>query len=91
MGFLVESPEPKKQRSKKDTKRWCIGKPGREHVPYWENAYWDWGYTIPREGEIPEVHVSQSKICLVCKKHLDWRSTTFQIINGVWTPKKSRW
>jgi len=85
--FLIERAEPKRQKAKKDTKRWCGGHVGREHIPWWDNHYWEWsGYREPRE-----VHISQTKICMTCKKHLGWRSTTFQIINGVWTPKKGRW
>ena len=27
---------PPAHRSKKDTKRWCLGKEGREHTPTWQ-------------------------------------------------------
>jgi hypothetical protein len=31
----IKDDEIPKHRSKKDTKRWCGGKPGREHTPMW--------------------------------------------------------
>jgi hypothetical protein len=80
---VLEAKEtPARHKSKKDTRRWCTGKVGREHVPYWDTRYWE---HYPKNGEEVTFSVSQTQVCWKCKKHLIWRHKYITIAKGVFT------
>lgn len=56
--LMKDSPEVGKHRSKKDTKRWCKGKVGREHQLEWV-------------GKDDGFRVEIIKICVNCKKEFE--------------------
>ena len=72
--------EPKKTRAKKDTRHWCKGKKGVEHVLAWidwpNECYTNW---------MKDRHIERCKVraCTVCNKQ-------FEIcFNSVWSGKQN--
>jgi hypothetical protein len=59
---LATNAETPKHRSGKDTKRWCRGVPGREHVWLWREWRWS-AYFYARNGK-----VDSEEYCKNCKK-----------------------
>lgn len=61
---VVDAPEvPRRPSAKKDTKRWCLGKVGRQHVLAWErNARFN---HIPGR---PDHEAWWSETCVNCRK-----------------------
>lgn len=63
---VLEAKEtPARHRSRKDTKNWCKGKIGREHLPEWIVKYWRHTFTRGRSitwGKRREL------TCMVCGK-----------------------
>ena len=60
----VEEEVEKPVAGKKNTRKWCKGKVGREHKLEWEKSSWGFSSTY--------VH-----ICTVCGKHLDYCFESF--------------
>lgn len=82
--FLIERAEPRRHKSKKDTKRRCGGHVGRHHVPYWETIH-TWEYECrKRPGKV--VSITQIQICFTCGKHMQYRWKRYYVINDIWTP-----
>jgi hypothetical protein len=87
--FLEERPEPKRHQSHKDTKHWCGGRPGREHILIWETMH-SFEWKAPR-GEIGKiVSITQIQKCFICGKHMQYRHKNFHVANGVWTVREGR-
>lgn len=67
-------------KKKKNTKRWCKGKVGREHVPEITKSNYGYGmickypsWTIRGSGERVKVYICwHQKSCKVCGKVLEW-------------------
>lgn len=64
----LKLPQIPRHRSKKDTKRWCLGKVGRVHAPVWEVTEFANGTSI-------YFKFKQLK-CAKCKKVLKVKRTT---------------
>jgi hypothetical protein len=64
---MIKDDEVPKHRSKKDKRRWCGGKPGREHDPMWEHS--------KKTGGSPNSVCWLDYVCQRCHKCLDafWR------------------
>ena len=58
----IKDDEIPRHRSKKDKRRWCGGKPGREHDPMWEHS--------KKTGGNPD-SAWRDYTCQVCHKVLD--------------------
>lgn len=71
--------EPRKTHAKKDTKRWCKGKVGREHNLEWidwpNECYTNW-------MKVRNIERCKVRACTVCNKQ-------FEIcFNSVWSGKQ---
>lgn len=65
--------ETPKHRSKKNTRRWCKGKVGREHIPVWIKNN---KYAMIKDAEWLDY------VCQDCKKVLDsWFSISWMQTN----------
>jgi hypothetical protein len=74
----IKDDEIPKHRSKKDKRRWCGGKPGREHDPIWQHSR-----TIRNSDNVEWYDFT----CQKCGKSLDtwWRfGVDTQMSNGVY-------
>lgn len=60
-----KEPEKPKHFSHKDTKSWCGGKAGREHIPYWESKSYFW-----TDDDRHNKH--EQMVCMVCGKTLKY-------------------
>lgn len=73
-----------RHRAKKDTKRWCLGRPGREHEPRWEvEERWHRG----RRG----YPAGREQRCANCRKRLASYSCDASIFFHPATKQVRRW
>lgn len=64
------SPEVAGHRAKKDCKRWCRGKVGREHEGEWKSLNEVRGFWSGRNSKL--ANTSQVFVCKRCGRHLDY-------------------
>lgn len=80
---LALDDRPRPQRAKKDTKRWCKGHAGREHVPQTERPKWttrpcelkgDSSWWPSRTSSIPDDdwRCNHQLVCVNCGKILEY-------------------
>lgn len=74
----VKELDTPKHSNKKNTKKWCKGKVGREHVTEWKLAcdvlrYRSVTTEKDRESYRQSKWATEIQVCTTCEKHLKWR------------------